>query len=85
MPEMKTIMMMNLILSSQPLAGPWGRGLELDFRCPHCLLSPCVINKPPSWLRGSASSSLGNATKRFKLYKKFWSLLNQHGIWNHPE
>jgi hypothetical protein len=37
---------------------PHGRpvGLELDFRCPHCLLSPCVINKPPSWLRGSAST-----------------------------
>ena len=53
--------------------------------CQYCHLSPCVTSRPPSWLRGSAEASLSNISKRFKLYRKFWMLLGQLGVWNHPE
>ena len=52
--------------------------------CPHCHLSPCVVARPPSWLRGSCDASLSNISKRFKLYRRFWTLLGKLGVWNHP-
>ena len=55
-----------------------------DNACPHCLLTPCIIEKPPSWLRGSAGPCLANASKRYKLYHKFWSLLAKLGVWDEP-
>ena len=55
-----------------------------DNACPHCLLTPCIIEKPPSWLRGSAGACLANASKRYKLYHKFWSLLAKLGVWHEP-
>ena len=36
-------------------------------------------------VRGSAEANLGNITKRFRLYRKFLTLLGQLGVWNHPE
>ena len=39
--------------------------------CPHCHLSPCVVARPPSWLRGSCDASLSNISKRFKLTEDF--------------
>ena len=44
----------------------------------------CIIIQAPSWLRGSAEASLSNQCKRYKLYRKFWSLLGQLGVWNDP-
>ena len=58
--------------------------IEGDDVCPYCRLSPCIIARPPNWLRGSAPPNLGNMSKRFKLYKKFWTLLGQLGVWNDP-
>lgn len=58
---------------------------EDDERCPHCLCNPCVIACPPTFLRGSAAPLIGNRTKRFKLYQKFWQLLADVGLWYHPE
>ena len=55
-----------------------------DDVCPYCRLSPCIIARPPNWLRGSSQASLGNQAKRFRLYKKFWTLLGQLGLWNDP-
>ena len=55
-----------------------------DDVCPHCRLSPCIITRPPNWLRGSSQASLANQTKRYPLYKKFWTLLGQLGVWNDP-
>ena len=52
--------------------------------CPYCRLSPCIIIQAPSWLRGSAEASLSNQCKRYKLYRKFWSLLGRLGVWNDP-
>ena len=53
--------------------------------CPHCHLAPCITAKPPNWLRGSAEANLSNITKRFRLYRRFWTLLGQLGLWNHPQ
>ena len=50
--------------------------------CPTCYQTPCVIKQPPSWLRGSVAPSLGNAAKRYRLYKRFWTLLGRLGVWN---
>ena len=60
---------------------------ELDGSnaCPHCHLSPCVVQRPPSWLRGFAAEGLSNVPKRYKLYNRFWTLLTQLGEWSHPE
>ena len=58
--------------------------LDGECPCPYCHLAPCIIAQPPSWLRGSASANLGNITNRFKLYGRFWTLLGQLGVWNHP-
>jgi hypothetical protein len=57
---------------------------ESSVRCPYCRLSPCVIIQAPSWLRGSASPNLSKNSKRFKLYRKFWTLLGQLDVWNDP-
>ena len=52
--------------------------------CPTCYQMPCVIIQAPSWLRGSAAPSLTIAAKRYSLYRRFWTLLGQLGVWNHP-
>ena len=52
-----------------------------DSKCPHCLCTPCVIVQPPSFLTGSTAASLGNISKRFSLYKKFWRLFKEMGLW----
>ena len=73
------------------VAGPCGYDsdyppqLDGSNACPHCHLSPCVVQRPPSWLRGSAAEGLSNIPKRYKLYNKFWTLLKQLGVWSHPE
>ena len=52
--------------------------------CPYCYQAPCIISQAPSWLRGSAAPALTNAAKRYRLYRRFWTLLGQLGVWNHP-
>ena len=56
-----------------------------DNACPHCHLTPCIIEKPLSWLRGSAEACLANASKRYTLYRKFWSLLARLRVWEEPQ
>ncbi len=58
--------------------------LDGENPCEHCHLSPCIVATPPSWLRGSAVANLGNLCKRFKMYRKFWTLLSVLGVWKHP-
>jgi len=52
--------------------------------CPHCLCTPCVVAQPPDFLVGSSAASLNNVSKRYSLYRKFWGLLRQLGVWEHP-
>ena len=59
--------------------------LDGDDRCIHCLCTPCIVSMPPDFLVGSSVPHLRNNTKRFKLYKKFWGLLKDIGLWSHPE
>ena len=35
--------------------------------------------------KGSAAAHLGNRSKHFKPYTKFWQLLGDVGLWYHPE
>ncbi|XP_064389932.1 uncharacterized protein LOC135337855 isoform X2 [Halichondria panicea] len=58
--------------------------LDGEGACPYCHLSPCVRARPPSWLIGSAAPNLGNMVKRYKLYRKYYTLLGHLGVWNHP-
>ena len=62
--------------SPYPLVG----GLE---PCPHCFCSPCVVNNPPTFLVGSCPADIRNASKRYLLYRKFWRLLKDIGLWRH--
>ncbi len=52
--------------------------------CPHCLCTLCVVAQPPDFLVGSSAASFNNVSKRYSLYRKFWALLWQLGVWEHP-
>ena len=49
--------------------------------CPHCLCNSCIIARPPDFLTGSATPALSNMRKRYTLYRKFWQLLKEIGLW----
>ena len=49
--------------------------------CEHCLCTPCVISKPPHFLRGSCDPHPANSEKRHMLYKRFWRCLSTLGVW----
>ena len=51
--------------------------------CPHCFCSPCVINNPPTFLVGSCPPDIRNSSKRYPLYRKFWRVLREIGLWRH--
>ena len=53
--------------------------------CQDCLCSPCVVVLPPDFLRGSASPHDANAGKRHELYRQFWKLLRDLGVWRDEE
>ena len=55
--------------------------LDGRSKCPYCFCRP----SPPAFLVGSASDDARNAHKRFPLYRKFWRVLNQLGMWRHEE
>ena len=59
--------------------------LDGGSRCPHCFCRPCIIASPPVFLVGSASADARNAHKHFPLYRKFWRVLNELGMWRHEE
>ena len=54
-------------------------------RCPHCFCSPCVVALPPNFLVGSAPPDLRNVHKRYPLYRKFWRVCRDIGIWKHND
>ena len=66
--------------------GYWNQTLVPLLRgnnhCPDCLCNPCVIANPPDFLRGSCSPHPANDGKRYRLYRFFWSLLRDLGIWS---
>ena len=53
--------------------------------CPHCLCSPCVVELPPDFLRGSCGPHPANDYKRYQLYKQYWRLLKAVGLWQTEE
>ncbi len=61
---------------------PVHRGLN---HCPHCFCAPCVIQQPPTFLKGSCDPHPANAEKRHRLYKLFWRCLNTLGVWQDEE
>ena len=59
--------------------------LRAEGHCPDCLCTPCIITVPPDFLKGSCNAHPVNAEKRHGLYRKFWGLLNDLGVWRDPE
>ena len=55
-----------------------------DF-CPHCFFVPCIILRPPDYLRGMCGPHPANNEKRHHLYKKFWRTLKDLNLWNDEE
>ena len=53
--------------------------------CVYCLCSPCIVTKPPIFLRGACDPHPANAEKRYMLYRKFWRCLNAIGVWQNEE
>ena len=50
--------------------------------CPHCRMCPCIVLKPPGFLRGSGDAHVRNRPHRFRLYRGFWKLLKDLCLWN---
>ena len=46
--------------------------------CPDCLCYPCIIVLPPDFLRGPHPT---NAEKWHRLYRMFWKVLKDLGVW----
>ena len=57
-----------------------GSGDEDNF-CPHCFFTPCVVERPPDFLRGSSAASVRNSQHRFRLYTGFWRLFKDLWLW----
>ena len=53
--------------------------------CPDCLYTPCINTFPPDFLKGACDAHPANAEKHHGLYRKFWGLLNDLGVWRDPE
>ena len=58
-----------------------GCGSEDNF-CPQCFMCPCVVLKPPDFLRGSSDAHIRNRQHRFRLYRGFWKMLKDLCVWN---
>ena len=54
-------------------------------RCPHCFWGPCIVASPPAFLVGTAPAKSRNSHKCFPLYRKFWRVLDDLGVWRHVE
>ena len=39
---------------------------------------------PPEFLRGRGPPHLRNSEKRYTLYRKFWGMLSDLRLWEHP-
>ena len=59
--------------------------LDGRSKCPYCFCRPCINASPLAFLVGSASDDARNTHKHFPLYRKFWRVLNQLGMWRHEE
>ncbi len=70
----------TVIIGYEDSEGPLPPSTEGDDMCQHCRLSPCVINRPPNWLRGSAGPHIRNLSKRCPVYKRFRTLLGRLGV-----
>ena len=49
---------------------------------PHCFFVPCIILRPPHYLRGMCGPHLANNEKRHLLCIKFWRTLKDFNLWN---
>ena len=49
--------------------------------CSYCLCAPCIIQLPPEFLRGTSA----NSEKHHRLYRLFWKLLKDLGVWHDAE
>lgn len=64
----------------RPVGKPEPRG----EKCPHCLCDPCIAheaNRQSWWLAGQHPPRTGNSSGRKQLYKRFWSMLTERGLW----
>ena len=59
----------------------WDGGSE---ECVFCFCSLCVTNVGQQWLGHGQSAHKRNSRNRKKLFRKFWSMLNMRGAWQHP-
>ena len=51
--------------------------------CQHCFCPPHIILNPPAFLLRCLAACLGNISKQFEWYSRFWKLLREIGKWQH--
>lgn len=70
-----------------PVPPPIPSHHEGNEECPHCLCAPCITSnrfRQGWWPRGNSPPHLVNRSLRLQLYKNFWALLYNHGVWLDP-
>ena len=55
--------------------------LQGEGSCVYCLFSPCIICRPPSFVKGQSGPHARNAQHRYRLYRHFWKALKDLGLW----
>ncbi len=61
---------------------------EGDERCPHCLLTPCIVsdrNRQQWWEDRQYPPRLKNSEARKKHYRRFWTMLDRFGAFQKDE
>lgn len=67
-------------LSGYPQGDPPVLGGSQDEPpCPHFLLGPCIVRRPPRFMTGRAAPCLANDRKRFRLYQKILAVVEGPG------
>ena len=57
---------------------------KIGSECPQCICDPCIThaaNRQSWWPERQHPPRDGNSNGRKHLYKKFWSMLSERGLW----
>ena len=59
--------------------------LQGEGHCIHCLFLPCIVSRPPSFVTGQSGPHARNNQHRYRLYRCFWKVLKELGLWRNPQ
>ena len=63
---------------------PAGQNLNLDGECQYCFMRPCITARNLQIVGSGQSACEDNSGIRKGIYKLYWKVLNNAGLWNNP-